>query len=175
MLASPRLFLFCRRSCTRFHSTTSSVPIFHYVCTNDPFLGGITVYQLQGESAEGDVRYFRKPWLTTSLMFVAMSVCLPIAWVVDWYMKRHHPVQHTLDEGHQPLLQTLAPNDPHSATTDKIENKRRRSVFLLAIPMALDLVATLLMSIGLLYVTASVYQASPDLRRLWLPLFDPQY
>jgi hypothetical protein len=117
------------------------------------------VYQLQGESAEGDIRYFRKPWLTTSLMFVAMSFCLPIAWMVDWYKRKKHPVQHTLDEGHQPLLQTLSPNDPHSATTDRIESKRR-STFLLAIPMALDLVATLLMSIGLLYVTASVYQVS---------------
>eukprot|EP00884_Botryococcus_braunii_P000695 jgi/Botrbrau1/10626/Bobra.154_1s0015.1 len=115
------------------------------------------VYQLQGESAEGDIRYFRKPWLTTSLMFVAMSFCLPLAWMVDWHKSKKHPIQHSLDEGHQPLLQTLSPNDPHSATTDRIESKGK-STFLLAIPMALDLVATLLMSIGLLYVTASVYQ-----------------
>lgn len=75
-------------------------------------------------------------------------------------------MQHALDEGHQPLLQSLAPSDPHSATTDAIENKKQRSTLLLAIPMSLDLVATLLMSIGLLYVTASVYQVKAGENRV---------
>ena len=44
------------------------------------------------------------------------------------------------------------------------ENGKKRSDFqntlLLAIPTLFDLTATILMSVGLLYVTASVYQAS---------------
>ena len=48
--------------------------------------------------------------------------------------------------------------------TEGAENGQKRSDFqntlLLAIPTLFDLTATILMSVGLLYVTASVYQAS---------------
>ncbi len=118
----------------------------------------VAVFQLQGVGRNDDTHYFRKPWLSTALMFVGMAFCLPITWMANAYKKRHHPIQHEINSGHEPLLQTLADQQPSSAVTDAPKKGNKNSTWLLAVPMAFDLVATLLMSIGLLYVTASVYQ-----------------
>lgn len=42
-----------------------------------------TVYELQGEGLDGEMRYFRKPWFMTMLMFMGMSLCLPLAWLEE--------------------------------------------------------------------------------------------
>ena len=39
------------------------------------------VYELQGEGLDGEIRYFRKPWFMTTLMFMGMSLCLPLAYL----------------------------------------------------------------------------------------------
>ena len=42
-----------------------------------------SVYELQGEGLDGEMRYFRKPWFMTMLMFMGMSLCLPLAWLEE--------------------------------------------------------------------------------------------
>ena len=41
----------------------------------------VAVYQTEGEDLSGHTKYFKKPWASTALMFVAMVMCLPIAWI----------------------------------------------------------------------------------------------
>lgn len=41
------------------------------------------VYELQGEGLDGETRYFRKPWFMTMLMFMGMSLCLPLAYLEE--------------------------------------------------------------------------------------------
>lgn len=53
-----------------------------------------TVYQLEAPDCSGTVKPFEKPWLQTALMFVAMALCLPIAWVQDrWSAARRRKQQ----------------------------------------------------------------------------------
>lgn len=41
------------------------------------------MYELQGEGIDGEDRYFRKPWFMTTLMFLGMSMCLPLAYLEE--------------------------------------------------------------------------------------------
>jgi hypothetical protein len=41
------------------------------------------VYELKGEGLDGETRYFRKPWFMTMLMFMGMSLCLPLAYLEE--------------------------------------------------------------------------------------------
>jgi hypothetical protein len=41
------------------------------------------VYELDGIGLDGEVRYFRKPWFMTTLMFMGMSFCLPLAYLEE--------------------------------------------------------------------------------------------
>ena len=54
---------------------------------------------------------------------------------------------------------------------DEEKHTSVRSILLLALPMSFDLVATLLMSVGLLYVTASIYQMLRGAEILFSALF----
>lgn len=39
------------------------------------------MYQLDAPDCNGTVKPFEKPWLVTALMFLAMAMCLPVAWI----------------------------------------------------------------------------------------------
>jgi len=82
---------------------------------------------------------FEKPWFVTLIMFVAMSFCLPLSWMNQ--RAKAHPAHDSFD-GSQPR---------------QVRSELRQATMLIA-PTVLDLVATALMSVGLLSVTASVYQ-----------------
>lgn len=41
------------------------------------------VYELEGEGIDGRQQYFRKPWFMTTLMFLGMSLCLPLAYLEE--------------------------------------------------------------------------------------------
>jgi hypothetical protein len=41
------------------------------------------VYELQGEGVDGDQRYFRKPWFMATVMFLGMSLCLPLSFLEE--------------------------------------------------------------------------------------------
>ncbi|KAK9811225.1 hypothetical protein WJX72_000252 [[Myrmecia] bisecta] len=114
------------------------------------------VYELKGPGLH-DEHYFRKPWATTACMFLAMALCLPISWVAQWNKRR----QAGGTENQEPLL-------PKAQGKDK---KGIRHYALLTVPMLFDLAATVLMSVGLLFVTASVYQMLRGAEMLFAGLF----
>lgn len=59
------------------------------------------MYQLEAPDCSGNVKKFEKPWLQTALMFIAMALCLPIAWIQQkWENKHHKQQQQQGDDGH---------------------------------------------------------------------------
>lgn len=65
-------------------------------------LYGYAVYQTEGEDLSGHVKFFKKPWASTALMFVAMVMCLPIAWVASLVESRQK--KSAVSSEHKPLL-----------------------------------------------------------------------
>lgn len=41
------------------------------------------VYEVQSEGLDGEVKFFRKPWAMTTIMFMGMSLCLPLAFLEE--------------------------------------------------------------------------------------------
>ncbi|EIE22282.1 hypothetical protein COCSUDRAFT_42626 [Coccomyxa subellipsoidea C-169] len=115
------------------------------------------VYQTEGEDLSGHVKFFKKPWASTALMFVAMVMCLPIAWGASLIESRRK--KSAASSEHKPLLSDEGETSG-AGVASKLAAKSAsfKEIMILGLPMAFDLTATLLMSVGLLYVTASVYQ-----------------
>lgn len=103
------------------------------------------VYELKSSGLDGEEKLFQKPWCMTTVMFIGMTFCLPLAY---WKSGMEHKGRKGTADDEQPLI----PQDYPA------KKQQWREVLLLAIPSAFDLVATILMNIGLLSVTASVYQ-----------------
>jgi len=115
------------------------------------------VYELTGEGLDGKEKLFQKPWAMTTVMFVGMTFCLPLA-----YWKEAHDKKHGgKSDMEEPLI-------PQQAAVAKGSFKE---TLLLAIPSFFDLVATVLMNVGLLSVTASVYQMMRGAEMLFAALF----
>ncbi|KAG2447436.1 hypothetical protein HYH02_007761 [Chlamydomonas schloesseri] len=117
------------------------------------------VYELKSVGKDGEEKYFRKPWAMTTLMFLGMSFCLPLA----YYQERQARKARRASGMEDPLLET--------ASESGKRHSQLREVALLALPTAFDLVATILMNIGLLYVTASVYQMMRGAEMLFAAAF----
>ncbi|KAJ9506744.1 hypothetical protein QJQ45_009879 [Haematococcus lacustris] len=96
---------------------------------------------------------------TTSLFAkIGMTLCLPLAfWQEHQKQKRH------VSDAEVPLI-----NDQQEVTKPR---SKLRETLLLAIPTFFDLLATILMNIGLLWVTASVYQMMRGAEMLFAALF----
>lgn len=43
----------------------------------------LAVYELKGHGIDGEEQFFRKPWFMTTLMFLGMSMCLPLAYLEE--------------------------------------------------------------------------------------------
>eukprot|EP00879_Flechtneria_rotunda_P007740 GHRR01008113.1.p1 GENE.GHRR01008113.1~~GHRR01008113.1.p1 ORF type:complete len:344 (+),score=105.70 GHRR01008113.1:147-1178(+) len=115
------------------------------------------VYELKGVGLDGKLKLFQKPWAMTTTMFIGMSFCLPIAYYKDrkeQQKKQKHDMQ-------QPLI----------AQANGVAKGSLKETLLLALPSFFDLVATVLMNIGLLNVTASVYQMMRGAEMLFAALF----
>ncbi|KXZ43797.1 hypothetical protein GPECTOR_80g157 [Gonium pectorale] len=95
----------------------------------------------------------------TSLMFVGMSFCLPLAYYQERKAKKRSPAE-------DPLLSFDA---AHAGGAH--QRSHAKEIALLALPTAFDLVATVLMNVGLLYVTASVYQMMRGAEMLFAAAF----
>jgi len=114
------------------------------------FFGTITslaakiVYDLDGIGRDGVLKNFEKPWAMTTVMFLGMTFCLPLAYYVEHREKTRQG--RDIDSG---------------------SNK----AWMLIIPTFFDLVATVLMNVGLLSVTASVYQMLRGAEMLFAALF----
>ncbi|GHP02731.1 hypothetical protein PPROV_000148600 [Pycnococcus provasolii] len=111
------------------------------------------VYGLHGEGLHGDVHPFIKPWFMVFLMFVAMSVCLPTYFVANW-------------------LATKIARRRHRTLLEHQKRHFEWSVaFWIGAPAAFDLIATILMNLGLIFVSASVYQMMRGAEMLFAALF----
>lgn len=87
-----------------------------------------------------------------------MSFCLPMS-----LMTRRK--QAAASEAEQPLL----PSDPHHHHHH--QRSHLKEILLLSIPTVFDLAATVLMNVGLLSVTASVYQMMRGAEMLFAAVF----
>eukprot|EP00199_Chlamydomonas_sp_CCMP681_P000784 CAMPEP_0119110376 /NCGR_PEP_ID=MMETSP1180-20130426/29240_1 /TAXON_ID=3052 ORGANISM="Chlamydomonas cf sp, Strain CCMP681" /NCGR_SAMPLE_ID=MMETSP1180 /ASSEMBLY_ACC=CAM_ASM_000741 /LENGTH=458 /DNA_ID=CAMNT_0007096685 /DNA_START=1 /DNA_END=1377 /DNA_ORIENTATION=+ len=114
------------------------------------------VYEIPSVGADGETKLFTKPWAMTSLMFIGMSFCLPLA----LWIERKQRAQHDMEV---PLLA--------ESQTPKAKRSDFKEIMMLAIPTFFDLLATILMNVGLLYVTASVYQMMRGAEMLFAALF----
>ena len=108
-----------------------------------------TVYELRGPGLDGRAKQFEKPWAMTGVMFLGMSLCLPIALVQDRRQRRRDAAAAAAGAT-APLLGINAapPHNHHFSVRDEL-----RKAALLSVPTAFDLVATVLMNVGLLSVT----------------------
>jgi drug/metabolite transporter (DMT)-like permease len=125
-------------------------------------LAAKAVYELDGTTRRGEHVLFQKPWAMTSVMFLGMSLCLPLAYWQQWKAKK-------LREAGR-ISEPLLGEDVNKAAANNTHSEARE-IMLLAIPTAFDLVATVLMNIGLLSVTASVYQMMRGAEMLFAALF----
>ncbi|PRW59396.1 Solute carrier family 35 member F6 isoform B [Chlorella sorokiniana] len=125
------------------------------------------VYELDGPGRDGAVKNFQKPWAMTTVMFVAMSFCLPLAfWTERRERRRATKAAAAAANGDaaEPLLgDGAAPVGP--------KHSELAQALMLFIPTAFDLIATVLMNVGLLSVTASVYQMMRGAEMLFAALF----
>jgi drug/metabolite transporter (DMT)-like permease len=121
------------------------------------------IYELHAPGADGYEKPFHKPWACTTMMFVGMTFCLPLSWVLDRYQawqraqKRAKEAREASngDDATAALLRT----SPFAAHADKAPDPPSfRNILLLSVPMGFDLVATILLSVGLLSTSASVSQ-----------------
>lgn len=117
------------------------------------------VYELEGVGRDGKNRLFTKPWAMTTLMFVGMSLCLPLAYWQQFQARKKRDTH----EAAQALLGELPQG--------KQRHSEMKEIFLLTIPTIFDLIATVLMNVGLLSVTASVYQMMRGAEMLFAALF----
>ncbi|CAK0787430.1 hypothetical protein CVIRNUC_010650 [Coccomyxa viridis] len=119
------------------------------------------VYELDGPDRSGVTKLFRKPWMMTTIMFIGMSFCIPIGYIEEFWQRRKQLKEN--DGAHAPLL--------NGTMEEEKCTKSRYQFLLLAIPTVFDLIATVLMNIGLLSVTASVYQMMRGAEMLFAALF----
>lgn len=121
----------------------------------------------------------------TTVMFVGMSFCLPLAYFHEWKAKKtaadaakRQQQQNSAGASlRSPLLssvdESVAYDGQGNATvalSSRLAAELRRAA-LLSVPTAFDLVATVLMNVGLLSVTASVYQMMRGAEMLFAALF----
>lgn len=107
------------------------------------------LYALESIGLSGHSQRFEKPLLTTWVMFLSMTLALPIHFLVEW---RQHAVYHQAVAYHR--VKKL----PQPTSLTAPVEVPWRTFFLLVIPAAFDLLGTALASIGLLFTTVSVYQ-----------------
>lgn len=154
------------------------------------------MYELQGPSLrDGKPELFRKPWAMTTVMFVGMSFCLPLAHFQEWKAKKQAGAAKRQQAAasasssnsngsslRSPLLDSVVETVAYDGQGNvaplswpqhfKIAAKAElRRAALLSVPTAFDLVATVLMNVGLLSVTASVYQMMRGAEMLFAALF----
>eukprot|EP01025_Chloroclados_australasicus_P033081 TRINITY_DN3360_c0_g3_i2.p1 TRINITY_DN3360_c0_g3~~TRINITY_DN3360_c0_g3_i2.p1 ORF type:complete len:541 (+),score=49.39 TRINITY_DN3360_c0_g3_i2:204-1625(+) len=133
------------------------------------------VYELQGEGISGEQKYFRKPWAMTTIMFIGMTLCLPLAYLEKKTQKQSHLSNSNDSQNNQkidkriPLLDDENYVSGRSSPISKVQGIKE--ILMLSIPAIFDLVATVLMNIGLLTVTASVYQMMRGAEMIFAAIF----
>lgn len=119
-------------------------------------------YELEAVGRYGVVEHFEKPWALTAVMFLGMSLCLPVAYYYKLREQDEHQQHMHAPALQQPILRRVRTVWSTAAYTTTImqvfDAAELRDAAMLSVPAVLDLIATVLMYVGLLSVTASVYQ-----------------
>lgn len=68
------------------------------------------MYELRGEGPDGEVKYFVKPWTMVTVMFLGMSLSLPLAYMEQWAEEKKAKA-----EGGTPLLEKVFLHNPPRA------------------------------------------------------------
>ncbi len=130
------------------------------------------LYTLEAPGRHHHVKPFSKPWFATLLMFVGMLICLPCSLLWRKFLKRHNHNASSAEGGNNnnnsseqevPLLAHEHGSQQEQSTVS-LESMAEASVAwwrkydAILFPTLFDLFASGLLSIGLLYTTASLYQ-----------------
>ncbi|KAF4662276.1 hypothetical protein FOZ61_002607 [Perkinsus olseni] len=104
-------------------------------------------FQTKSVGIDGDEHLFKKPWFNTFSMFLGMSLSI-LAYLASAFIKRRRSREKFVEQ-EAPLLQPdRSSRRPHSV---------KKSI-MIGFPAALDLTATVMCFVGLLYNPASVWQ-----------------
>lgn len=112
------------------------------------------IFNLPGKGRKGDTHVFKKPWFQTEAMFIGMFGCLFVYEGMNLYKylkRRNSP------EG-QRLLDDTKPSVNASASGAKKAPPKWKQYVLVIAPAMCDMVATSAMNIGLVWISASVWQ-----------------
>ena len=112
-------------------------------------------FEVRGDNLDGDFVPFAKPWFCVAVMFAGMIGCMLIHLIGVASRKAKRRKRSSDDDVGAPLLAGSTDTDP-----DASSETGWRGMLMLSIPTVFDLIATVLMSIGLLFVTVSIYQVS---------------
>lgn len=103
-----------------------------------------------------------------AVMFIGMTFCLPLAFYSEKKQKQKRAAEAEAEaDVDRPLLREF----PRGPGNDNDTHNSWKNVLMLTIPTIFDLVATVLMNVGLLSVTASVYQMLRGAEMLFAALF----
>jgi len=116
----------------------------------------------------GIERPFDKPFFQSIAMFASMALALPCSWVGSWIEKKSKEKKGLYTE---PLIEV------NIQTANESHKKKKTNPLIIAIPAAFDLIASTMMTYGLIYVSVSIFQMlrgsmvifSTVLSRLFLP------
>lgn len=132
---------------------------------------GKLLYSLQAPGRHDDIKSFSKPWFCSMLMFLGMAICLPCSLLWRKVLKRGIPNEdnettasvtnassvHGTSDTEEPLLS--GPESVWSAETVESATAAWWSRYSAVLfPTLFDLIASALLSIGLMFVTTSMYQ-----------------
>ena len=135
------------------------------------------LYSVSAPGLDGDeLKPFAKPWFSTLLMFLGMALCLPCSWLFEKFTQfsfsntDSRSSSSARGDEETPLL--LSPqDDQQDRDRDEEEGEEEESALAISgkgawrqrygaiiFPTLFDLVASALLSVGLLFITASLYQ-----------------
>lgn len=116
------------------------------------------LYGLSSVGESGGPQYFEKPLVLTFVMFVSMTLALPLHWAKRWYdslFTRNAKMSLQISGASTPIAGIGASS---AATIEASHETNWRTLFLLLVPAGFDLLATALSAAGLMYTTVSVSQ-----------------
>jgi hypothetical protein len=115
------------------------------------------LYGLSAVGESGAPQYFEKPLALTMVMFVSMTLALPLHWAKRWYdglFMRSAKMSLQISGASTPILG----GGSSAAAVHETNETNWRTLFLLLVPAGFDLLATALSAAGLMYTTVSVSQ-----------------
>jgi drug/metabolite transporter (DMT)-like permease len=147
-------------------------------------------FEVKGINTLGKLASFHKPWFCVLVMFVGMSGCIllyvgaALSSLCQRKKKSLEDETRAYDQRQDnEYLKALIDNHPNYSQysyveDDDFEAGQTRSkcgkaldMLMIVIPTAFDLIATVLMSIGLLYVTVSIYQMMRGAELIFAAIF----